>query len=72
MGKFLIQPHVRLQEWVAEELGLFRDEGLDYEFQTDAFSGKSLTPASVQTTDELDLRASPPAATAGPPAPSQP
>ena len=55
MGKFLIQPHVRLQEWVAEELGFFSDEGLDYEFQTDAFSGKSLTTASVQTTDDAPL-----------------
>ena len=53
MGKFVIQPHVRLQEWVAEELGLFRDQGLDYEFQTDGFSAKSLSTSSVQTTDEV-------------------
>lgn len=53
MGKFVIQPHVRLQEWVAEELGFFRDEGLDYEFQSNAFSAKSLTTVSVQTTDEV-------------------
>ena len=33
MSKFRIQPHGRLQEWVAEEKGYFRDEGLDYEFQ---------------------------------------
>lgn len=52
MARFVIQPHVRLQEWVAEELGFFRDEGLDYEFQADGFSAKSLTTASVQTTDE--------------------
>src|SRR5829696_1072051 len=32
MGKFTIQPHGRLQEWVAHEKGYFRDEGLDYEF----------------------------------------
>src|SRR3569832_1833230 len=32
MGKFVIVPHFRLQEWVAEEKGYFRDEGLDYEF----------------------------------------
>jgi len=32
MGKFRIEPHGRLQEWVAEEKGYFRDEGLDYEF----------------------------------------
>ena len=31
--KFIIEPHFRLQEWVAEEKGYFKDEGLDYEFQ---------------------------------------
>lgn len=31
--KFIIEPHFRLQEWVAEEKGYFRDEGLDYIFQ---------------------------------------
>jgi NitT/TauT family transport system substrate-binding protein len=55
VGKFVIQPHVRLQEWVAEELGFFRDEGLEYEFQTDAFSARSLTTSSVQTTDDVPL-----------------
>jgi len=30
--KFIIQPHFRLQEWVAEEKGYFRDEGLEYTF----------------------------------------
>ena len=33
MGKFVITPHFRLHEWVAEEKGYFRDEGLDYEFR---------------------------------------
>ena len=32
MGKFIIQSHGRLQEWVAEENGYFKDAGLDYEF----------------------------------------
>jgi ABC-type nitrate/sulfonate/bicarbonate transport system substrate-binding protein len=32
MGKFVIAPHFRLQEWVAEEKGYFRAEGLDYVF----------------------------------------
>jgi NitT/TauT family transport system substrate-binding protein len=32
MAKFIIQPHGRLQEWIAHEKGYFRDEGLDYEF----------------------------------------
>ena len=33
MPKFVIEPHFRLQEWVAEEKGYFRAEGLDYEFK---------------------------------------
>jgi hypothetical protein len=33
MSKFVISPHFRLQEWVAEEKGYFRAEGLDYEFR---------------------------------------
>ena len=33
MAKFVIEPHFRLQEWVAEEKGYFRAEGLDYDFQ---------------------------------------
>ena len=32
MTKFRILSHGRLQEWVAEEKGYFRDEGLEYEF----------------------------------------
>ena len=32
MGKFVIEPHFRLHEWVAEEKGYFKDEGLAYEF----------------------------------------
>jgi hypothetical protein len=33
MPKFIIEPHFRLQEWVAEEKGYFREEGLDHEFK---------------------------------------
>jgi hypothetical protein len=33
MAKFIIEPHFRLQEWIAEEKGYFKDEGLDYEFR---------------------------------------
>src|SRR3954471_17188839 len=33
MAKFIIQPHGRLQETIAHELGFFRDEGLDYEIK---------------------------------------
>lgn len=32
MPKFVIEPHFRLQEWIAEEKGYFVAEGLDYEF----------------------------------------
>jgi len=33
MPSFVIEPHFRLQEWVAEEKGYFRDGGLDYVFR---------------------------------------
>src|ERR1043166_8704914 len=33
MAKFIIEPHFRLQEWIAEEKGFFQGEGLDYEFR---------------------------------------
>jgi len=33
MSKFVIEPHFRLQEWVAEEKGYYQQEGLDYEFR---------------------------------------
>jgi hypothetical protein len=33
VAKFVIAPHMRLQEWVAEEKGYFAAEGLDYEFR---------------------------------------
>ena len=32
MAKFTIQPHGRLQEWIADAKGYFQGEGLDYEF----------------------------------------
>ena len=50
MSKFHIQPHGRLQEWVAEEKGYFRDEGLDYEFVNSYVAGES-GYAAVQSTE---------------------
>ncbi len=50
MAKFRIQPHGRLQEWVAEEKGYFREEGLEYEFMR----SHAMTPtwsANVQSTE---------------------
>lgn len=35
---FVIQPHFRLQEWVAEEKGYFLAEGLEYEFNEEVRS----------------------------------
>jgi len=32
MNRFVIAPHMRLQEWVAEEKGYFKAEGLEYDF----------------------------------------
>jgi len=43
LSKFRIQPHGRLQEWVAEEKGYFKDAGLDYEF----VHGRLLGPRSA-------------------------
>ncbi len=54
MTTFRIQPHGRLQEWVAEERGYFKDEGLDYEFV--GGGGPAGAPggyASVQTTESM-------------------
>jgi NitT/TauT family transport system substrate-binding protein len=58
MPRFRIQPHVRLQEWVAEDRGFFREEGLDYEFDPDGFAGASATTgSSVQPGDAAPMAA---------------
>jgi NitT/TauT family transport system substrate-binding protein len=53
MATFRIQPHGRLQEWVAEEKGYFKDEGLEYEFVFGARDGMtgSLVNATVQSAE---------------------
>ncbi len=38
MPRFVIAPHMRLHEWVAEQKGYFRAEGLDYEFRDELTS----------------------------------
>lgn len=50
MGKFTIQPHGRLNDWVAEEKGYFRDEGLDYVL--DAAAGYKSVPQLPEAVDE--------------------
>jgi NitT/TauT family transport system substrate-binding protein len=53
MAKFVIQPHVRLQEWVAEEHGYFAGQGLDYEFETTSFAGGSQMTSAVGSAADL-------------------
>ncbi|HEY7581306.1 MAG TPA: hypothetical protein VH855_27230 [Acetobacteraceae bacterium] len=38
MARFVIAPHMRLHEWVAEEKGYFADASLDYEFRDELHS----------------------------------
>jgi hypothetical protein len=35
MAKLIIQPHGRLNDWVADEKGYFTNEGLDYEINVE-------------------------------------
>src|SRR4051795_8884834 len=53
---FKIQPHVRLQEWVAEERGFFTAEGLDYEFHADGFDMGSAATVSSAGAAPLSVR----------------
>jgi hypothetical protein len=46
MGKFVITPHMRLQEWVADAKGYFRAEELDYQFKNE------LSPKHGNTHDQ--------------------
>ena len=50
MSKFRIEPHGRLQEWVADEKGYFKDEGLDYEF-LHSYAAAASGYALVQSTE---------------------
>ena len=58
--KFIIEPHFRLHEWVAEEKGYFKDEGLDYEFrETRAVERRRVAAAWRQGRRDADVRAGP-------------
>ena len=46
MAKFIIQPHGRLNDWVAEEKGYFAAEGLDYELNVEG-SRKNTPPLAT-------------------------
>src|SRR5215510_3544105 len=54
MSKFIIGPHMRLQEWVAEEKGYFKEEALDYEFiDSTGFSQLSVKSAAELQKDQI-------------------
>ena len=55
MPRFIIQPHTRLQEWVALEHGYFADEGLDYELE-DSFAAKFRNPSLHDTGAPAEIR----------------
>ena len=55
MGKFVISPHFRLQEWVGEEKGYFAAEGLDYEFRDNYGPGEAAVKAVQAGVDLLIL-----------------
>ena len=50
---FKVEPHVRLQEWVAEERGFFAAEDLEYEFQAGGFAGG--TAGAVRSADSAPM-----------------
>jgi NitT/TauT family transport system substrate-binding protein len=51
--KFIIQPHGRLNDWVADEKGYFREEGLDCELNVEG-SRKNTPPLSINLKVPLD------------------
>jgi NitT/TauT family transport system substrate-binding protein len=58
MSTFIVQPHGRLQEWVAEERGYFNDEGLAYRFTAPSLTthdGQTTSRGSVRTTDQAPV-----------------
>jgi ABC-type nitrate/sulfonate/bicarbonate transport system substrate-binding protein len=54
MAKFVIQPHGRLQEWIAHEKGYFREAGLDYDFvHGTSFHSAKQVDAAGKVTDVI-------------------
>jgi NitT/TauT family transport system substrate-binding protein len=55
MPKLVIQPHTRIQEWVALERGYFADEGLEYELEQ-SFAAKFKNPSLTRTGPPAEIR----------------
>jgi NitT/TauT family transport system substrate-binding protein len=53
MSKLIIQPHGRLNHWVADEKGYFRDLGLDYEINLSAAERNSQSAEVLQSAAPL-------------------
>jgi NitT/TauT family transport system substrate-binding protein len=53
MSKLIIQPHGRLNDWVADEKGYFRDLGLDYEINLSAAERNSQSAKVLQSAAPL-------------------
>ena len=54
MAKFIIQPHGRLNDWVAEEKGYFTAEGLDYELNVEGSRKNTPRLATVDSPIPLE------------------
>jgi NitT/TauT family transport system substrate-binding protein len=53
MGKYIIQPHHRLHEWIADANGYFTAEGLDYEFQANGLAAGARQTSTVRSADSI-------------------
>ncbi len=54
MTKLIIQPHGRLNDWVADEKGYFTDEGLDYEINVEGSRKNTPRLAGVDSAIPLE------------------
>lgn len=55
MARFVIQPHTRIQEWVALEQGYFAAEGLDYALE-ESFAARFKNPTLDETGAPAEIR----------------
>jgi NitT/TauT family transport system substrate-binding protein len=54
MAKLIIQPHGRLNDWVADEKGYFAEEGLDYELNVEGSRKNTPRLSAVDLPDALE------------------
>ena len=54
MAKFIIQPHGRLNDWIAEEKGYFTAEGLEYELNVEGSRKNTPRLAAVDSPIPLE------------------